>query len=254
MTSVKPLAVQLFSVRQDMTDDPTETLRRLAAIGYGAVEPTMGLLQADPARFRATLDGLGLSVCSLHAPALGAMRDEIAVAAAAIGTDAVIVPSVPAGEFTDGAGVARVARQLRDAAAWAADNGLRLGYHNHHWELSQRVAGQPALELLADLLPAEVFLEVDVYWAAVGGADVVALLHRLGDRVRYLHVKDGPATVDDPMTAVGGGTLPIVDILRAGPPDAWHVVELDRCATDMMGALADSHAYLTEAAAAGAPR
>ena len=41
---------------------------------------------------------------------------------------------------------------------------------------------------------------------------------RLGERVRYLHVKDGPVTRDDPMTAVGAGRMPVADILAAGPP------------------------------------
>jgi sugar phosphate isomerase/epimerase len=90
-----------------------------------------------------------------------------------------------------------------------------------------------------------VIIEVDVYWAHVGGQDVPALLGRLGDRVRYLHVKDGPATKGEPMTAVGAGTLPIPEILAAGKSVEWRVVELDECATDMVEALAESHAYLT---------
>ena len=87
-------------------------------------------------------------------------------------------------------------------------------------------------------------LELDTYWAAVGGQDVPALLGRLGDRVRYLHVKDGPVTRDDPMTAVGAGRMPVAEILAAEPAADWHVVELDRCATDMMTAVGDSLAWL----------
>jgi sugar phosphate isomerase/epimerase len=91
-----------------------------------------------------------------------------------------------------------------------------------------------------------VLLEVDTYWAAVGGQDVAALLGRLGDRVRYLHVKDGPVVDrDDFMTAVGAGRMPVAEILAASPSAQWHVVELDRCATDMMTAVGDSLAWLT---------
>jgi sugar phosphate isomerase/epimerase len=77
----------------------------------------------------------------------------------------------------------------------------------------------------------------------VGGQDVVALLGRLGDRVRYLHVKDGPITRDDPMTAVGSGRMPVADILAVSQAE-WHIVELDRCATDMLTAVGDSLAWL----------
>jgi sugar phosphate isomerase/epimerase len=108
------------------------------------------------------------------------------------------------------------------------------------------VDGRHGLEVLADQLSDGVVLEVDTYWAKVGGADVPALLKRLGDKVRYLHVKDGPAAAkEDAMTAVGGGVMPVAQILAANPAVEWHVVELDRCDTDMVQALADSYTYLT---------
>jgi hypothetical protein len=45
------------------------------------------------------------------------------------------------------------------------------------------------------------------------------------------------------MTAVGSGRMPVADILAASPAE-WHVVELDRCATDMLTAVGDSLAWL----------
>ena len=71
------------------------------------------------------------------------------------------------------------------------------------------------------------------------------LVAELGDRVRFLHVKDGPA--DDPgapMVAVGAGVVDIPAILRSHPAAEWHLVELDRCATDMYEAVAESRRYL----------
>jgi sugar phosphate isomerase/epimerase len=108
------------------------------------------------------------------------------------------------------------------------------------------VAGRAALEVLAAALDDGVLLEVDTYWAAVGGQDVPALLGRLGDRVRYLHVKDGPITKDDPMTAVGAGRMPVAEVLAAAQSAEWHIVELDRCATDMLTAVEESLDWLAE--------
>ena len=241
---MKPLAVQLYSVREQLSTDRAGTLRRLADIGYRMVEAFDPA--RDPAGLRALLDEAGLVACSAHAPVLGEQREEVAAAAATLGTDTVVVPHIPAADFADRDGVARTAGRLNDAARWAAGHGLRLGYHNHHWELSTLVDGRPALEVLADQLSADVFLELDVYWAAVGGVDVPDLLRRLGSRVTHLHVKDGPANRDDPMTAVGGGILPIPAILAAASPQARRVVELDHCATDMLTALADSYGYLRD--------
>lgn len=239
------IGVQLYSVREAMTSSrPEEVLARLTQIGYAFVEPTFGLLGGDPNGFRQLIKQHHLSAPSIHGPVLGPMREQVADAALEIGADTVVVAVIPEAEFTTAAGVARSAERLAEAATWLAARDLKLAYHNHHWELAHHPGGQPALELLAALLPPEVALEVDIYWAAVGGANVPDLLTRLGNRVRLLHVKDGPSTVEDPMTAVGAGVLPILEILAAAPPDAHRIVELDRCDGDIFTALTDSYDYL----------
>jgi sugar phosphate isomerase/epimerase len=244
----RPLSVQLYTVRDTIADDRDGVLRQIAEIGYGAVEaydPT-----ADPKGFRQVVDDLGLSVSSTHAYALLKQEPaEVFDAVATIGTDLVIIPGgIPHEEFTTRDGLARTAELLNGLAEHATGHGMRIGYHNHWWEIEPRFDGEHALEVLAGLLAPEVFLEIDTYWAAVGGAEVPQLLTRLGDRVLALHVKDGPLTKEDPHTAVGQGEMRVPEILAARP-EAWRIVELDSCATDVMVALADSHAYLTALAA-----
>lgn len=243
MPITSPPALQLYTLREQLGDDRAGILRQVAAFGYGAIEPYD--VVTDPDLLRAELDEAGLSVCSVHGQVLGDVDAKATFAGArTVGSGTVIVPFQPPERYADADSVAAVARELNEAAAAAADHGLRLGYHNHAFELSSSVGGRPALEVLADALDPAVVLEVDTYWAAVGGQDVPALLGRLGDRVRYLHVKDGPVTADDPMTAVGSGVMPIADVLAAAPSAEWHVVELDRCATDMLTAVGDSLAWL----------
>jgi sugar phosphate isomerase/epimerase len=239
-----PTALQLYSVREQLTADRAGVLAQVAAMGYGAVEP-FDILR-DPAGLRADLDAAGLLVCSVHAAPMGADAEAVARAARTLGADTVIIPYLPPPRFADAGRVLALARELNELAAQLAGRGLRLGYHNHDFELSSLVGGVPALEVLAGHLDDAVLLEVDTYWAAVGGQDVPALLRRLGDRVRYLHVKDGPVVDrDDVMTAVGTGRMPVAEILAANPSVQWHVVELDRCATDTMTAVRDSLAWLT---------
>jgi sugar phosphate isomerase/epimerase len=239
-----PTALQLYTVRDQLTADRAGVLARVAAMGYGAVE-TFDILN-DPAGLRADLDAAGLGVCSVHAAPAGADAEAVARAARTLGADTVIIPYLPPPRFADAGSVQALARELNELAAQLAGRGLRLGYHNHDFELSSLVDGVPALEVLAHHLDDAVLLEVDTYWAAVGGQDVPALLGRLGDRVRYLHVKDGPVVDrNDFMTAVGTGRMPVAEILAANPSVQWHVVELDRCATDTMTAARDSLAWLT---------
>ena len=238
-----PPALQLYTLREEVATSRKGALRRVADFGYGAVEPYDVL--TDPEQLRADLDEAGLAVCSVHAKIIDGEGEAIARGALALGATTVIVPWVPPERFADSEAIAVLAGELNQAAAKVADLGLRLGYHNHDFELSSIVGGRAALEVLADALDPAVILEVDTYWAAVGGQDVPALLRRLGDRVRYLHVKDGPiGTRDDVMVAVGSGRMPVADILAACPSAEWHVVELDRCATDMLAAVGDSLSWL----------
>jgi len=241
----KPIGVQLYSVRDQMAEDRDATVRRIAALGYRAVEPYDPA--DDPRGFRRLADELGLTVSSVHAG--GLVRDPdpgpVLEAIAQLGTELAIVPAgIPAEDFTTRDGIGRAADRLNGLAERAAGHGLRLGYHNHWWEIEPRVDGAHALEALAEELSPQVFLEVDTYWAAVGGAEVPALLKRLGDRVLALHVKDGPVVKDEPHTAVGAGRMPVPEILAANM-GAWRIVELDSCATDAFEALAESLAYLT---------
>src|SRR5919201_4325001 len=96
---MRPLAVQLYSVREQLGVDRAGTLSRLAEAGYGAVEPYDPL--NDPSGFRALLDVLGLTVCATHAPVLGERREELPAALATIGCDTVIVPAIRAEDFAD---------------------------------------------------------------------------------------------------------------------------------------------------------
>jgi len=239
-----PPAVQLYSVREQLPADRPGVLGRIAAAGYGAVEAFNVL--SDTEGLRADLDAAGLTVCGVHAVPSGAQAADVLAAAKTLGADTVIVPYLPPARFGTADSVAGVASELNEMAARVADAGLRFGYHNHDFELSSLIGGRPALEVLAESLDEGVLLEVDTYWAAVGGQDVPALLGRLGDRVRFLHVKDGPITKDDPMTAVGAGRMPVAEILAAAPSAQWHVVELDRCATDMLTAVEQSLRWLAE--------
>jgi hypothetical protein len=46
------------------------------------------------------------------------------------------------------------------------------------------------------------------------------------------------------MVAVGDGAVDVPGVLAASPTARWHIVELDRCATDMFEAVERSFDYL----------
>lgn len=238
------LSVQLYTVRTALAEDLPGTLARIAGLGFRDVELFDFVDQAQ--EYVAQLAACGLRAPSGHASLLDEDTSRVFDAAEAIGMRTVIQSMVAADQWADVAGVRATATALNAVAAEAADRGLQVGYHNHWWELQSIIGGVNALERFAGYLDDAVVLEVDTYWAQTGGVDPAALLRRLGDRVRFLHVKDGPATLDvREQVAVGAGSLDVAAIIGAAP-QAQRVVELDDFAGDVFEALRDSVTYLTE--------
>ncbi|MEU4248935.1 TIM barrel protein [Amycolatopsis sp. NPDC026612] len=241
-------SVQLYSVRDAFAADPAGTLRRLAAIGFTQVEP-YGVVENAEA-LRAGLPATGLTAPTAHARLLGADQHAVFAAAAELGIGLVIEPLVPPEQWQDATAIAATADALNAAAKLAAEHGVRVGYHNHWWELESRMDGRSAFEVFAAQLDPAVALEVDTYWATAGGEDAPALLRRLGDRVRAIHVKDGDLATDATgQVPAGQGRVPVADVLAAAP-DALRVIEFDAYsgpAGDLFDAIAASHAFLTGA-------
>jgi sugar phosphate isomerase/epimerase len=221
--------------------DFLENLRGHGELSGCLVEAQQGGMQRAE-----DLDEVGLVACSVHGKLLDPSAEEVLRGTQIVGADTVIVPKAPQVRFADAGTITELASDLNEAAARAADYGLRVGYHNEAFEIASLVGGRPALDVLADALDERVILEVDTYWVAVGGQDVPAVLNRLGDRVRYLHVKDGPVTESPVQTALGSGRMPVADILASCPSAEWHVVEFDECATDVVTALDESLMWLVD--------
>jgi sugar phosphate isomerase/epimerase len=231
-----------------LESDLAGTIERVAGIGYTAVEPYNFVATAD--QLAAALSANGLSAPSGHAPLLREDQDRIFAAAQKLGIGTVIDPHVDRSHWTTEADIAETAAALNTAARKGAEYGIRVGYHNHEFELESQLGGHSGLEVLAEHLDPEVVLEVDTYWAAVGGEDPAALLSRLGERVRFIHIKDGPLTKEDKdQVAVGSGKMPIWDVLAAAPALEVAVVELDDFSGDIFDAVADSFTYLSAGAA-----
>jgi len=239
-------SVQLYSLREQCAVDFRAVLRRLGEIGFVGVE-TAGFHGLTGAEVRATLDDAGLVASSAHINL--AADDDFARALdehAALGCSIVVVPVLAPKSFADLDAIRRGAEHLNRVHALARQRDLTLAYHNHFWEFPI-IDGRPGLLHLFDLVDPTIVAEVDVYWARVGGVDPAALLRELGTRAALLHVKDGPAeNPEQNMVAVGDGAIDVPGAVAAAPEAAWHIVELDRCDTDMFDAVERSYHYLVD--------
>ena len=246
----QPLSVQLYTVRDALAADLPGTLQRIADIGYTNVE-AFGFVDRAEA-LRDALAAAGLQSPSGHARLLDAGEqdlEQIFHASVTVGLGTLIDPHIDEARWTTREDVEAIARELSDLAPRAADHGLTLGYHNHAFEFSNRIDGVSAYEVFADALSDDVVLELDTYWVQVGGDDPVAIIGKYGDKVQFLHVKDGDGSHDDKkQVAVGDGIMPIAAITGAAPDAQW-VVELDDHEGDVFQAVTDSYTFLEGARA-----
>jgi len=246
----KPIAVQLYTVRDALAQDFESVIRKIASFGYQGVEPFSGL---DAKKVAESCKALGLQIPSTHSDLPeGEKRDKVLAAAKTLSVKYLICPHIPTEQWNTVEAAIETCKRLNEANKVARDAGLTLGYHNHLFEY-EPISGMGTYpyKIMAEYLDPSVVLEVDTYWAKVGGRDPIAVIKELGARVPLLHIKDGPAdNKNSDMVAVGDGAMDVAGILDAGKSAEWLIVELDRCATDMLTAVEKSYHNL-EALARG---
>ncbi len=238
-----PIALQTYTVREQMARDFERTITRVAEIGYPALEITFEIPGASLSQAEKLFSRLGFQLPAAHSPLpLDDKRSAVLDFAEMFGIQTLGFSGGPS-EFETLDGIRRLCGRLNDAYAIAADRDLALAYHNHWWEFG-RVEDRLGFDVMLELVDPGVVFEVDTYWVQTGGQSAAELVKRLGDRAPLLHIKDGPATEQSPMVAVGQGVLDFPTIIPAATGAQWLIVELDRCATDMLQAVDESYRYL----------
>lgn len=241
-----PVGLQLYTLRQQLAEDFFGTLRRVRDIGYRAVETYPFPSHISPTDAAEVLKSLNLEVIAIHCdlplgPALPRIRDE----ARALSCSKIIWHGWPRSSEHDSIeGVRRLVACYNAAHAAARDHGLEFGLHNHWWEF-ETINGVHPYRILHELLHPDIFLEIDTYWVRTAGLDPASVIKELGCRVRFLHLKDGPAIHGHPMKALGQGVLNFPGILESVAPPVGLVIELDECEGDVFQAVERSLIYLT---------
>jgi len=147
--------------------------------------------------------------------------------------------------FEDAAQFERDLGRLGKAAVQCQERGVQLLYHNHDWEFAD---GGRVIFALLDGCGPELGFCPDIGWVMKGGADVVALLRRMGNRVGAIHLKDF-ATAEPGLDTVllGEGVAP----LKAAAawtarrrPGLWLVAEQDHADVPAEEAVRRNAAYM----------
>jgi sugar phosphate isomerase/epimerase len=258
------ITVQLYSVREQAKQNYETTIRAIADMGFGCVEPA-GYPGSSPEVAAKLFKELGLRAPSCHGNLpIGDDKNRIIEEAQLMGHKAVITGCPPdfKENYTSLDKVKALAELYCEAAENAAPHGFQVGYHNHDWDLVT-VEGQRGYQVFLENTPETVLWEADLFWVARAGLDPAAFIREIGPRGAFLHFKDGilnqtaeftEAETEDgkimvssssPFLPAGSGQVDLLAAAKVAEYTRYIAVELDSYDGDMMSAVQQSYTYLT---------
>ncbi len=197
-----PIALQLYSVRDDMAADMEATLKKVKAMGYDGVE-FAGLFGKTAAEVKAMCKEIGLVPISAHVAMLDLMNDpSLFNVYKEVGCEFIVVPYLP-DEYRPGAEkFDEVITNCQELCEKAAAAGLKLCYHNHDFEFV-KLGDKYGLDILFEKVP-DMMPELDCCWVKVSGEEPTDYIRKYAGREEILHLKDFVGSKSENMYALIG--------------------------------------------------
>ena len=186
-----PVAVQLYSVRDEMQADFEGTIKKMKELGYDGVE-FAGLFGKSPSDVRALCEQVGIVPISAHVPYYDMLNDPNKVLAdyAEIGCEYVAVPYLTEECRPGTEGFEATVKGIDKIARAAKELGIQLLYHNHDFEFV-KLKGEYALDVLYSTIPADLLqTEIDTCWVNVAGVNPSEYILQYTGRSPVVHLKD----------------------------------------------------------------
>ena len=224
-----PIAVQMYTLREESARDFSGTLKKVAELGYDGVEfAGYGGLAAKGVR--QLLDVYGLKAASSHIPLddLKNNLDQVIADQKILGSSYIVCPFLPPDSRTEAA-YQELITFLDQVGEKCRTAGLTLCYHNH-FELDRLADDRMALEAILDDTKREnVQAEFDIYWLAKRNENPVDWIKRYQNRTPLVHLKDMTTDQEQFFAELGTGGMDIEAILEQGNNSdiKWWVVEQD---------------------------
>ncbi len=229
------LGIQLYSVRDDMKNDPSGTLKQLAAMGYKNVEHAnyvdrkfYGYSASD---FKKLLDDLGLKMPSGHTVMSDKDWDNSAndftdkwkktiEDAATVGQLYVISPWLDESLRQNYDGLLGFLDKFNKCGELCKKSGLKFGYHNHDFEFKYSLNGKQIYDIILEKTDPDLVLQqIDIGNMYGAGGRALDILAKHPGRFQSMHVKDeiksekGEMNDNYESTILGKGILPVKEIV-----------------------------------------
>jgi len=224
-----PIALQLYTLREEMQKDFSGTLKKVAEIGYNGVE-FAGFGGMNAGELKLLLDDLGLKPAGAHIniDELRNNLDEVIYYNLEIGNKYIVCPYL---EFKCKEDFLNMAIEFNKIGTKLKNAGLNLCYHNHAHEFKM-FDGVYGLDILyKDTTSNTLMAEIDTYWVAYAGLNPIEYLKKYKYRTPLIHIKDMDNTEKREFTEIGNGILPIDKIINQAEINKaeWIIVEQDKC-------------------------
>ncbi len=231
----KKIGLQLYTLRDAMKDDFMGTLSKVAVMGYTWIE-LAGYKQGTfyekkPSEIKKIISDFGMELISSHAMIELSEAKQAIDAHAEAGIKYMVIPYLKEEERKTIDDYRKLSNNLNTIGDIAKQNGLKLAYHNHAFELEKIEEQIPYDIMLMNTDNNLVCYEMDLYWVIKSGSNPVDLFQKYPDRFELFHVKDMDNSADRNFTEVGNGTIDFKPIFEnkklAGMK--YFFVEQDKC-------------------------
>ncbi|GGC96986.1 sugar phosphate isomerase [Thalassobacillus devorans] len=242
-----PVAVQMYTLRNESERDFSGTLKRVEELGFDGVE-FAGYGDLTVKEVKSLLDELGLQAVSSHVPLeeLQENLPKVIEEQKILGSQYLVVPFLlPEQRNEDD--YQSLILFLQQAGKRCREKGITLCYHNHDFELDHLSDGKMALETIFDETnPEELHTELDIYWLKKAGENPVDWLKRYQGRSPLVHLKDMTNDEEQFFAELGTGGVDIEAVLAAGEEAGvkWWIIEQDESRRSPLESLEISMNYL----------
>lgn len=199
------IALQVYSIRDDMKADFYGTLKKVKAMGYKGVE-FAGLYDNDPLEVKRMCEEIGLVPLSAHVP-FQAFVDDLEGTLDCyhkVGCKYVVVPYLTP-EYRPGSeGFQTVIDVMKKIGEAVKKYDMVLQYHNHDFEFV-KLDGKYALDILYEEVGSDLLkTQIDTCWVNVGGENPAEYVRKYAGRIPTVHLKDFAGSKSENMYALIG--------------------------------------------------